>query len=132
MAKFDLEQAVSDVYEKAESMYKGSEITADIMEKIARKYFDFTDSQVNSIVDYVKEQEQYYMLEDVDADESSNISSASNKIDFDRAETKLGEGRSDLNKMLENNELTEMQRDLITQAISKLVEAEKILMEVKF
>lgn len=129
MAKFNLEKAVSDVYEKAESMYKGSEINSDIMMSVAKKYFDFTDNQINSIVDYVKEQEMYYDLEDVD---EQPINQESNKIDFKRAESKIGQGRHDLNDMLENNSLTSEQRSLINEAISKLVDAEKILMKVKF
>ena len=61
-AKFNLEDAASEVYEKAESMYKGSEITTDILDAIIDKYFSkkYSPRQLQTIKDYFKEQEEIF------------------------------------------------------------------------
>ena len=61
-AKFNLEDAASEVYEKAESMYKGSEITTDILDTIIDKYFSkkYSPRQLQTIKDYFKEQEEIF------------------------------------------------------------------------
>lgn len=61
-AKFNLEDAASEVYEKAESMYKGSEITTDILDVIIDKYFSkkYSPRQLQTIKDYFKEQEEIF------------------------------------------------------------------------
>lgn len=61
-AKFNLEDAASEVYEKAESMYKGSEITTDILDSIIDKYFSkkYSPRQLQTIKDYFKEQEEIF------------------------------------------------------------------------
>lgn len=61
-AKFNLEDAASEVYEKAESMYKGSEITTDILDAIIDKYFSkkYSPRQLQTIKDYFEEQEAIF------------------------------------------------------------------------
>lgn len=62
MARFNLEDAASEVYEKAESMYKGSEINADILENVTDKYFadKYTEKQRQTLIEYFKEQEELW------------------------------------------------------------------------
>lgn len=59
MARFNLEDAAAKVYEKAELMYKGSEINSTVLEKVVDKYFSktYSPNQLQTIKDYFKEQE---------------------------------------------------------------------------
>lgn len=60
MAKFNLENAIQEVITKAEEMYKGSEITSDVIVKVIDKYFNktYTLRQQNLIKEYFMEQEK--------------------------------------------------------------------------
>lgn len=42
---FDFDKAVNDVYQTAERCYKSSEITSDILNYVAKNYFNFSDEQ---------------------------------------------------------------------------------------
>ena len=59
--KFDLEKVASQVYSKAEEMYKGSEINSDTLGRVIDRYFsNYSDNQIQMLKDYFKEQEQIF------------------------------------------------------------------------
>ena len=68
MARFNLEDAASKVYSKAEEIYKGSEINSDTLARVADEYFDkkYSPKQIQAIKDYFVEQEKtfYEMFDD--------------------------------------------------------------------
>ena len=70
MAKFndeELNQAAADVYAKAESMYKSSEINTTILMNVAEKEFDFNEEQLKQIGEYFEWEElSYTNLNDID------------------------------------------------------------------
>lgn len=45
------------IYEKASQIYKSSEINADILEKVARRFFDLSDEKLNELISRWKEEE---------------------------------------------------------------------------
>lgn len=114
MAKFNLEDAMDQVYSKAEEMYKNSEITSDIIESIANRYFSkkYSPRQIELIVDYYKEQEaiydemlpdDYYVEEDEEVfeemkclkeDENVTLESILNNIDNLKSQYNDNEGIS--------------------------------------
>lgn len=61
-SKFDLEQAASEVYEKAEQIYKGSEINQDTLTGVLHRFFKdtFTARQLQALEDYFEEQEKIF------------------------------------------------------------------------
>lgn len=61
-SKFDLEQAAGEVYEKAEQIYKGSEINQDTLTGVLHRFFKdtFTTRQLQALEDYFEEQEKIF------------------------------------------------------------------------
>lgn len=61
-ARFDLEDAASKVYRKAEEIYKSSEIDSDTLSAVVDRYFSKTYSpkQLQTIKDYFVEQEEMF------------------------------------------------------------------------
>lgn len=61
-SKFDLEQAAGEVYEKAEQIYKGSEINQDTLTGVLHRFFKdtFTARQLQALEDYFEEQEKIF------------------------------------------------------------------------
>lgn len=62
MARFNLEDAAARVYEKAEEIYKGSEINSDTLARVVDNYFnkEYTVKQLQTIKDYFVEQEEMF------------------------------------------------------------------------
>lgn len=73
MNKFDLVDAASKVYQKAEEIYKDSEINSDTLDRVIDKFFSkkYSEKQLNSIREYFKEQEEIFAeMEDADLEEA--------------------------------------------------------------
>lgn len=72
MSKFNLTDAASEVYKKAEEIYKNSEITADILTKVIDKFFseEYSPNQLQTLKDFFIEQEEIFAeMEDADKKE---------------------------------------------------------------
>ena len=85
-SKFDLEQAASEVYEKAEQIYKGSEINQDTLTGVLHRFFKdtFTARQLQALEDYFEEQEKiFYDMYggDEDLQENKKITEDIQKVD---------------------------------------------------
>lgn len=55
-----VEDKAADVYAEAEEYYKGSEINADILMRVAKKYFEFTEDELKELEDYFLSKEKKY------------------------------------------------------------------------
>lgn len=85
-SKFDLEQAAGEVYEKAEQIYKGSEINQDTLTGVLHRSFKdtFTARQLQALEDYFEEQEKiFYDMYggDEDLQENKKITEDIQKVD---------------------------------------------------
>ena len=85
-SKFDLEQAASEVYEKAEQIYKGREINQDTLTGVLHRFFKdtFTARQLQALEDYFEEQEKiFYDMYggDEDLQENKKITEDIQKVD---------------------------------------------------
>lgn len=78
-SKFDVVDAASKVYSKAEDLYKNSEINLDIFERVIDKYFAnvYTENQKQLLKDYFEEQElifnEMYDMEEIESEEELNM-----------------------------------------------------------
>ena len=78
MAKFtdqELSEKASAVYAEAEQHYKGSEITVDILMRIAKEYFDFDEDQLNQLGRYFEIEELAFIdIDDIDVEKLQYVS----------------------------------------------------------
>lgn len=61
--EFNIEDAAAKVQQEAEEHYKGSEINADILDKVARDFFslEYTEEQLDELEKYFKEKEEQWI-----------------------------------------------------------------------
>ena len=61
--EFNLEDAYDRVYAEAENHYKGSEINADTLDRVARRFFslEYTEDQLDELQKYFEEQEKKWI-----------------------------------------------------------------------
>ena len=61
--EFVLEDEAQKVYEEAENHYKGSEINADTLMRVAQDFFEYSEGDLEELEEYFKEQEELYAEE---------------------------------------------------------------------
>lgn len=63
VSEFNIEDAASKVQQEAEEHYKGSEINADTLDKVARRFFslEYTEDQLDELQKYFEEQEKKWI-----------------------------------------------------------------------
>lgn len=61
--EFNIEDAAAKVQQEAEEHYKGSEINADTLDRVARRFFslEYTEDQLNELQKYFEEQEKKWI-----------------------------------------------------------------------
>ena len=61
--KFNIEDAAAKVQQEAEEHYKGSEINADTLDRVARRFFslEYTEDQLDELQKYFEEQEKKWI-----------------------------------------------------------------------
>ena len=61
--EFNIEDAAAKVQQEAEEHYKGSEINADTLDKVARRFFslEYTEDQLDELQKYFEEQEKKWI-----------------------------------------------------------------------
>lgn len=74
--EFNLEDAYNMVYAEAENYYKSSEINADTLDRVARKYFslEFTDEQLDELEKYFEDKDKLLYDQEQGLTENNTIS----------------------------------------------------------
>lgn len=121
MAKFtdqELSEKASAVYAEAEQHYKGSEITVDILMRIAEEYFDFDEEQLNQLGRYFEIEELAFIdIDDIDVDKLQYISAEEIEAMKQGSEEVKGSDLDRIEAFLLNREgyTTELADSILTQ-----------------
>ena len=73
--EFNIEDAAAKVQQEAEEHYKGSEINADTLDKVARRFFslEYTEDQLDELQKYFEEQEKLFYDQEQGLTENNNL-----------------------------------------------------------